>query len=168
MCSVAGYSVNDKSPLADLDTLLSTPAGPGLSHVRMALARYVHSYGSPLSELGWVFVSVRDTKPPASGGSRGRRGTHLSVFTGDCSYRGEYKSYKLNSPRCFCRSQVTFIVIVEQRRTKTLFPLRPSTEISGLLRVYLYAASIGLGSTREKRSGMPSLVRIPLRLETSA
>jgi len=46
MCPVAGYSVNDKSPLADLDTLLSTPPGPGLSHVRMALARYVHSYGS--------------------------------------------------------------------------------------------------------------------------
>ncbi|EFN69618.1 hypothetical protein EAG_11662 [Camponotus floridanus] len=39
MCPVVGYSVNDKSPLADLDTLLSTPAGPGLSHVRMALAR---------------------------------------------------------------------------------------------------------------------------------
>jgi len=73
MCPVAGYSVNDKSPLADLDTLLSTPPGPGLSHVRMALARYVHSYGSPLSELGWVSVSVRDTKSPARGRQAGRQ-----------------------------------------------------------------------------------------------
>ncbi|EZA56716.1 hypothetical protein X777_02320 [Ooceraea biroi] len=89
MCPVAGYSVNDKSPLADLDTLLSTPPGPGLSHVRMALARYVHSYGSPLSELGWVFVSVRDTKPPArgrqaderAGGRTGRKGGRWSVLT---------------------------------------------------------------------------------------
>lgn len=68
MCPVVGYSVNDKSPLADLDTLLSTPAGPGLSHVRMALARYVQSYGSPLSELGWVFV--RPGAKPGEG--RGR------------------------------------------------------------------------------------------------
>lgn len=55
MCSV-GYNINDKSALADLDTLLSTPTGPGLSHVRMVLPRYVVSSGSPLLELGWVFV----------------------------------------------------------------------------------------------------------------
>ncbi|KAL0110260.1 hypothetical protein PUN28_013724 [Cardiocondyla obscurior] len=47
MCPVVGYSVNDKSPLADLDTLLSTPAGPGLSHVRMALARLAVSDCAP-------------------------------------------------------------------------------------------------------------------------
>lgn len=78
MCPVVGYSVNDKSPLADLDTLLSTPAGPGLSHVRMALARYVQSYGSPLSELGWVFVPS-GAKPWGEGSKRagGTGGTRV-------------------------------------------------------------------------------------------
>ena len=42
MCPV-GFSVGDKPFFPDLDTLLSTPTGPGLSHVRMALARYVLS-----------------------------------------------------------------------------------------------------------------------------
>ncbi|KOC59888.1 hypothetical protein WH47_10587 [Habropoda laboriosa] len=42
MCPV-GFSVGDKAFFPDLDTLLSTPTGPGLSHVRMALARYVLS-----------------------------------------------------------------------------------------------------------------------------
>lgn len=73
MCPVVGYSVNDKSPLADLDTLLSTPAGPGLSHVRMALARYVQSYGTPLSELGWVFVRP-GLKPGSREGGGGGEG----------------------------------------------------------------------------------------------
>lgn len=74
MCPVVGYSVNDKSPLADLDTLLSTPTGPGLSHVRMALARYVQSYGSPLSELGWVFVRPGLKPRGERGGRRGGEG----------------------------------------------------------------------------------------------
>ena len=42
MCPV-GFSVGDKAFFPDLDTLLATPTGPGLSHVRMALARYVFS-----------------------------------------------------------------------------------------------------------------------------
>lgn len=42
----------DKAFLPDLDTLLSTPTGLGLSHVRMALARYVlHSRHSSLDSV---------------------------------------------------------------------------------------------------------------------
>lgn len=48
MCPV-GFSAGDKAFLPDLDTLLSTPTGPGLSHVRMALARYVRSLSISLS-----------------------------------------------------------------------------------------------------------------------
>lgn len=55
MCPV-GYSAGDKAFLPDLDTLLSTPTGPGLSHVRMALARYVLSpLGIVTLPEGWVF-----------------------------------------------------------------------------------------------------------------
>lgn len=91
MCPLVGYSVNDKSPLADLDTLLSTPAGPGLSHVRMALARYVHSYGSPLSvsELGWVFVRPGLTTTEARGEERDTgRGKRLVCVSGRLGLTG--------------------------------------------------------------------------------
>lgn len=46
MCPV-GFSVGDKAFFPDLDTLLATPTGPGLSHVRMALARLAVSDCAP-------------------------------------------------------------------------------------------------------------------------
>ncbi|OAD59298.1 Protein roadkill [Eufriesea mexicana] len=46
MCPV-GFSVGDKAFFPDLDTLLSTPTGPELSHVRMALARLAVSDCAP-------------------------------------------------------------------------------------------------------------------------
>ncbi|XP_043508384.1 speckle-type POZ protein isoform X1 [Frieseomelitta varia] len=46
MCPV-GFSVSDKPFFPDLDTLLSTSTGPGLSHVRMALARLAVSDCAP-------------------------------------------------------------------------------------------------------------------------
>lgn len=49
MCPV-GFSVGDKPFFPDLDTLLSTSTEPGLSHVRMALARYVPFHSHTHSE----------------------------------------------------------------------------------------------------------------------